>query len=247
LVRVAMPRQDLDCDAAEPVLTSICRLTLIRRGCGVRTMKLVLNVSLAWLDVADVYVVGFRGLTVGKVWCAADRRSAAMPWEWLLCLPMTLPDDSKGVARSKNEALQRVADSLHELILWTPPDRLDRAFLLAAAAELYCEPGEMIELSVGRADPRPAVAAKPAEPVDARPASAIVQQATSQPRATSTAPQQTPGQVQTVIVRKRSPTLRVKLATADNGGAAVAVTRPLPVAAGLRPTSAPAATDVRVP
>jgi len=56
--------------------------------------KLSLNMGLAWPEVEHFYAVGHRGQTAGRIWFATDRRGEDEPWEWHLCLPMTLPDDS---------------------------------------------------------------------------------------------------------------------------------------------------------
>ncbi len=85
---------------------------------------------------------------VGKFWFATDRRTEAMPWEWHLSIPMTLPDDTKGVAAGKAQALQAMANALHTLLLRTPADRIERAFQLSAATGLGFGIGEQIELDV---------------------------------------------------------------------------------------------------
>ncbi|CAN0481933.1 unnamed protein product, partial [Phaeothamnion confervicola] len=100
-----------------------------------------LNVNLSWPEVKDVYSVGYRGQTVGKVWLATDRRRDAAPWEWHLCIPMSLPDNTKGMAASKSEALQDLANSLQTLVLCTPAERMERAFLFSAASGLGFDAG----------------------------------------------------------------------------------------------------------
>ena len=102
----------------------------------------------AWPDAEHLYAVGYRGQTVGKIWFAIDRCSEARPWERHLCLPMTLPDDTLGSARSKDEALQMLANSLHTLLLQVPSDRIERALQLSAATGFGCTSGEKVELLV---------------------------------------------------------------------------------------------------
>jgi hypothetical protein len=125
-------------------------------------MKLSLNVGLTWPEVGHLYSVGYKGWTVGKVWSAMDPQSGAISWEWHLCIPMNLPDDAQGVARSKSEALQALADSLHGVILRTPSDRLQRAFLLAEAAGLTFDDGTTMEFDVDEPAALSAAAAPPA-------------------------------------------------------------------------------------
>jgi len=110
--------------------------------------KLSLNMGLAWPEVEHFYAVGHRGQTAGRIWFATDRCGEDEPWEWHLCLPMTLPDDSLGRARSKEEALQMLGNSLHTLLLQVPLDRIERAFRLSAATGLDFTSGETVELSV---------------------------------------------------------------------------------------------------
>jgi hypothetical protein len=110
--------------------------------------KLSLNVGLAWPEVEHLYAVGYRGQTAGRIWFATDRRDQATPWEWHLCLPLTLPDDTQGSAGSKGEALQMLANSLHTLLLDVPPDRIERALQLSAATGLGFTSGDRVELSV---------------------------------------------------------------------------------------------------
>ena len=64
-------------------------------------MKLSLNVGLTWPEIEHLYSVGYKGWTVGKVWSAMNPQTGAMSWEWHLCIPMSLPDDTQGVARKQ--------------------------------------------------------------------------------------------------------------------------------------------------
>lgn len=111
-------------------------------------MKLVLNVGLSWPEVDHVYSVGYHGQLVGKVWFAIDKRGDATPWEWLLSLPMALPDDSRGIARSRADALHALARSLHTLITHTSPDRFERTLAFAAATGLGFASGETMEFAL---------------------------------------------------------------------------------------------------
>jgi hypothetical protein len=121
-------------------------------------MKLLLNVGRAWPEVEHVYVVGYRNYAVGRMWFAVDRQADPRPWEWHLAIPMGLPDDSRGIARSMAEAVQELGNALHRLILKTPHDRLERAFEFSAAAGLSFDRGDEIELTVAEAGPAAAAA-----------------------------------------------------------------------------------------
>jgi hypothetical protein len=217
-------------------------------------MKLFLNVNLSWPEVKDIYSVGYRGQIVGKVWFATDRRRDATPWEWHLCIPMTLPDNTKGVAASKAEALQDLANSLHTLVLHTPPERLERAFAFSAASGLGFDTGEVIEVAVeDLAAPRSIEAVEPPPPrvvpVEALPKVAQV----IQPRAV--APQVSvavaaaglPSGVKAMLpAQKLKPTVRVIKMTKVNPAPAAASQPPVSVASpGASASSAP--TDVSTP
>lgn len=127
-------------------------------------MKIRLTIGRAWPEVEHVFAVGYRGLAVGRIWLATDRPGHREPWEWLLCLPLALPDDSRGMSASRDDALQAVAACLSQLISRTPHERLERAFTLATAIGLKFDGGEEIELSVEAAS----AAASPARPVEVR-------------------------------------------------------------------------------
>jgi hypothetical protein len=206
-------------------------------------MKLSLNVGLAWPEVDDVYSVGYRGQTIGKMWLATDRQAEATPWEWHLCIPMTLPDDSKGAAHSKDLALQALANSLHRLLLHTPPDRIERAFRLSAATGLDFDAGEQIELFVEDATARPAIAAAEPAPVHAESLTAsvqaVAQRAVSPVDASPLAAER--GSRQVVVAKKRMPTVKVKMVTMDKSRAKADPPRPAPRT--TPPAQSPSATD----
>ena len=140
-------------------------------------MKVRLAVGPLWPEVENVFAVGYRGLMAGRIWLAADRKGSGEPWEWSLCLPLALPDDSQGTARTRDDALQAIANSLSRLIANTPQERLERAFLLATATALTFDGGNAIELSTdGTTGAVPADAA-PAVPTNDRgPVASAVQQ-----------------------------------------------------------------------
>lgn len=206
-------------------------------------MKLFLNVNLSWPEVEDVYSIGYRGQAVGKVWFATDRRHDATPWEWHLCIPMTLPDSTKGVAASKNDALQDLANSLHTLILHTPPERLERAFAFSAASGLGFDTGDVIEVVVEDLAARRSIEpAEPVEPVEPPPSRAVpvealpkvaqaVQPRTVAPQAPAavTATGQPPGFKPVLPAQKLKPTVRVIKMTKVNQGPVQAGGSQLPV------------------
>jgi hypothetical protein len=169
-------------------------------------MKLLLNVGQTWPEVEHIYSVGYRGQAVGRIWFAADRQTDARPWEWHLSLPLSLPDDSKGIARSRADAMQALANSLHRLIVQTPHDRLERAFQFSAAAGLDFDRGDDVELTV-EGPVRP-----PDQPdlvlAQGRATSGPVQRA-AQTHATVAA--QSPA-VKQPTVQKKKPVLRVQVA-----------------------------------
>src|SRR5438477_11237700 len=98
-------------------------------------MKIALNLGLAWPDVKDVYDVGFDGCCIGRVWLARDRAGSDSPWEWLVSIPMTLPDSTKGRAKSLNDALGAFATAWSQVISATPAPRLERALALSRAVD----------------------------------------------------------------------------------------------------------------
>lgn len=191
-------------------------------------MKLSLNIGLAWPEVGHVYAVGYRGQTVGRIWLSQDRRLDAMSWEWHLCIPMTLPDDSRGLACSKEAALQALANSLHALVQRTQPDRLERAFLLSAATGLDFDGGEAVEVSVETAHAPAAIPAdRPAQvraPTLAAAVHALAQGNVSLPAVRP-------------AVRKIMPTVKVRVVPAGKGGANNVAPRPAiaPMPSGQRP------------
>ncbi len=218
-------------------------------------MKLFLNVNLSWPEVKDIYSVGYRGQIVGKVWFATDRRRDSRPWEWHLCIPMTLPDNTKGVAATRNDALQDLANSLHTLILHTSAERLERAFLFSAASGLGFDTGDVMELDVeDLAAPR---SIEPAEQVEPPPRRAVpvealprVAQVVIQPRAVV---QQAPAAVtatgqlsgfKTVLpAQKLKPTVRVVKMTKVNPVVQGGVSQPSVSVAGPAASAAPPPTD----
>jgi hypothetical protein len=198
-------------------------------------MKLSLNVGLTWPEVGHLYSVGYKGWTVGKVWSAMDPQTGAMSWEWHLCIPMSLPDDAQGVARSKSEALQALADSLHGVILRTPSDRLQRAFLLAEAAGLTFDDGTTMEFDVAEpeaaAEP-PALVLAPVRPL------AI---AARHPVVPSTGAQV--GQPAALVVERKRPVIKVKMTTRSGGAVQIAVPKALATVEGNGQLNPPLKTD----
>ncbi len=176
-------------------------------------MKITLNVGLTWPEVEHLYTVGYKGWTVGKVWSATDPQTDAISWEWHLCIPMSLPDDAKGIARSKSEALQALADSLHGIILRTSPDRLQRAFLLAEASGLTFEDGTTMEFDVGELTASEAAAVPPALVLPpARPRAVAARHPVVQ-----SAGEQVGQPAALVVERKRMPVIKVRMMPRNQG------------------------------
>ena len=173
-------------------------------------MKLVLNVGQIWPEVERVYSVGYRGQAIGRIWFAADRPTDPRPWEWHLAMPLTLPDDSKGLARSLEDALQSVGNALHRLIRQTPHDRLERAFQFGAAAGLQFDEGEDVILNIEDAVPSAGVPKQPAKVLIQGAAAAGPVQRTAQVHAAVAA--QAPPATQPNPSKKRMPVVRVQAA-----------------------------------
>lgn len=205
-------------------------------------MKLSLVIGLAWAEVENFYGVGYRGRLAGKIWLATDRLNEATPWEWHLCLPMTLPDHSEGVARSKAEAVQALANSLHTVILHAPAERLERALNFAAATGLDFKAGKEIELSVEEiATPLefPVALAEPGRPERlAATVRAVAQRQAVRP-VVSVASPRAPGQTQ-AAAGKRMPTVKVKM-VASARAPTDASRSPTPASGLVRPSAPPVA------
>jgi hypothetical protein len=103
-------------------------------------MKIALKLGLAWPDIKDLYDVSFDGTRIGRVWFACDRSPAQQPWEWLVSLPMALPDSTKGAAATLNDALNAFAAAWAQVLSTTQPARLQRALELAQAVEQKDQP-----------------------------------------------------------------------------------------------------------
>jgi hypothetical protein len=111
-------------------------------------MKLSLDLSLAFPEIAEFYNVGFCGCPVGRVWLARDRAQTAQSWDWLISLPMTLPESSKGAAASLGDAMGALAAELARLIAATPVGRLQRAFDFAVDLERRTGPSPATGVAV---------------------------------------------------------------------------------------------------
>jgi hypothetical protein len=204
--------------------------------------KLSLNMGLAWPESEHLYAVGYRGQTAGRIWFATDKRGEAKPWEWHLCLPMTLPDDTQGSARSKDEALQMLANSLHTLLLQVSPERMERALQLSAAAGLDFTSGERIELSVEEIARSVVLTPEQAQAAQAKVLAAAAQAiAAPEPQAEQSSAAMAPEVMakQVNVIRKRMSVLKMTAGTFGGAGtqhappqsAAPAVPRPSPQAA----------------
>ncbi len=95
-------------------------------------VNLALNLR-AWSDVSDIFNVGFNGCCIGRLWLARDRSEAEKPWEWMISIPMALPDSSKGIAESFDTAVRAIAMAWGHIIVTTPPSRLESALALLRA------------------------------------------------------------------------------------------------------------------
>jgi hypothetical protein len=191
-------------------------------------MKISLNVGLTWPEVEHLYTVGYKGWTVGKIWSSTDPQTDAISWDWHLCIPMSLPDDAQGVAGSKSEALQALADSLHGIILRTSPDRLQRAFLLAEASGLTFEDGATMEFEVGE----PAASETAAVPLalvraPARPLAV----AATRPAVPSAGAQAS--QPAALVAERKRPVIKVKMTTRSGGAVQIPIPKALSTVEGV--------------
>jgi hypothetical protein len=99
-------------------------------------MQLSLSVKLSFPEIKDFFDVSYRDCPIGRVWLAREIPASDRPWEWLLSLPMDLPDSTKGRARTMNDAMGALAAEFGRLLTRTEPARLQRAFEFALALEL---------------------------------------------------------------------------------------------------------------
>lgn len=88
-----------------------------------------LNLRLRWPDANDDYLVYFEGHSVGNL------RLVESGWEWAISIPMGLPEWAKGRTESRDESVKAFATAWARLLSQTNPDRLQRAFEFAKAAE----------------------------------------------------------------------------------------------------------------
>ncbi len=202
-------------------------------------MKLSLNVGLTWPELEHLYSVGYKGWTVGKVWSAMDPQTGAMSWEWHLCIPMNLPDDAQGVARSKSEALQALADSLHAVVLRTPSDRLQRAFLLAEAAGLTFDDGTTMEFDVDELAALSELAAEPPALVLAPVRPLAI--AAKNPVVPSTGAQV--GQPAALAAERKRPVINVMMTTRSGGAVQIAIPKAPATVEGLDQLNPPLKID----
>jgi hypothetical protein len=98
-------------------------------------MKLSLTLGLAFAEVKDFYNVALHGCLIGRIWMARDRDPTRQSWDWLISLPMTLPESSKGTASSLDDAMSALRNELGRIIASTPGPRLQRAFDFALDLE----------------------------------------------------------------------------------------------------------------
>jgi len=95
-------------------------------------MNVALNLR-AWPDVSDIFNVGFDGCCIGRIWLAHDRTDTDMPWEWIISIPMALPDSSKGKSNSFQAAARALAMAWGQILSATAPARLQSALALLRA------------------------------------------------------------------------------------------------------------------
>lgn len=98
-------------------------------------MKIAVQYGLAWPEIPDVYEVSFGGCQIGRLWLAHDGGKQGQPWEWLINLPMSLPDTTRGSATTLEAALDAFARQWGRLVAHVATDRLQRALDLAREVE----------------------------------------------------------------------------------------------------------------
>lgn len=98
-------------------------------------MKVALQFGLAWPDIPDLFEVRFSGCRIGRLWLAHAGGTPGRPWEWLLSLPMELPETTKGASATMEGALDALARQWGRLVAHTQAERLQRALELGLAVE----------------------------------------------------------------------------------------------------------------
>jgi len=98
--------------------------------------NLTLSAFPAWPDVNDVFDIGFENCTIGRIWLARDSASVETQWEWLISVPMALPEATKGQAQSLDAAFNAFAVAWVQVVVTTPTARLERALNLSRGLDL---------------------------------------------------------------------------------------------------------------
>lgn len=90
---------------------------------------ITLNASPSWPGAKNDYVLRYERHTVGRI------RLAETAWEWQITVPMAMPPWAQGVSASLDDARQGFAVAWGRFVKETSPERLERAWDLARAAE----------------------------------------------------------------------------------------------------------------
>lgn len=97
--------------------------------------KLTLNAHLKWPDVPDDYVVKYEGHVIGRIWREDQIRRSVGSWNWMIVVPMGLPDWTRGASDARDDGMKALAAAWQRLLGNISPERLERAWELERAAE----------------------------------------------------------------------------------------------------------------
>lgn len=90
---------------------------------------ITLSAGPTWPGVENDYVLRYEGHAIGRI------RLAETGWEWLISIPMELPDWARGNAESLDACRRAFASAWGRLLVETSPERLERAWELDRAFE----------------------------------------------------------------------------------------------------------------
>ena len=90
---------------------------------------ITLNASPTWHGAKNDFVLRQEQNSVGRI------RLAETAWEWQITVPMAMPPWAQGVSASLDDARKAFGLAWGRLLKETNPERLERAWELARAAE----------------------------------------------------------------------------------------------------------------
>ena len=90
---------------------------------------ITLNASPSWPGAKNDYALRYEQNSVGRI------RLAETGWEWQITVPMAMPPWAQGVSASLDDARKAFGLAWGRFVKETSPERLERAWELARAAE----------------------------------------------------------------------------------------------------------------